>query len=51
MFFNCSSFNDIISNWDVSNATNFVQMFGFCTVFNKSKLCEFVLYFYFQLFF
>lgn len=35
MFYNLSTFNHNISGWDVSNVTNFSQIFGFNAAFNQ----------------
>jgi surface protein len=35
MFYNADSFNQDISNWDVSNATNMDVMFAFNNAFNQ----------------
>lgn len=35
MFYNCTSFNSNISNWDVSNVTNMQSMFQGATSFNQ----------------
>ena len=35
MFSECESFNQDISNWDVSNVTNMRAMFSYCKSFNQ----------------
>ena len=35
MFYNCKSFNQDISNWDVSNVKNMSEMFIGCGEFNS----------------
>ena len=35
MFYDCESFNQDISKWDVSNVTNMGFMFNGCRLFNK----------------
>jgi surface protein len=36
MFYNCSSFNGNVTNWDVSTIEIFDEMFGYCVVFNQN---------------
>ena len=35
MFYNCKSFNQDISNWNVSNVTDMKYMFANCIQFNQ----------------
>ena len=37
MFTNCKSFNQDISNWDVSNVNDIKYMFDYCQIEEKYK--------------
>jgi surface protein len=35
IFYNCDSFNGLLSNWNTSNVSNMYQMFNDCSIFNQ----------------